>query len=54
MVIMYGTLYMLFSAFSIVYQENREWRHRIGGLSLIGVMVGMIIAVCCSILDNER
>jgi MFS family permease len=54
MAIIYGTLYMLFSAFPIVYQENRGWSQGIGGLSFIGVMLGMIIAVCYSIWDNKR
>ena len=37
MAIIYGTLYMLFSAFPIVYQQNRGWSPGIGGLSFLGV-----------------
>ena len=54
MAIIYGTLYMLFGAFPIVYQEKRGWSEGIGGLAFIGVLVGMIIAVIYSILDNKR
>ncbi len=54
MAIIYGTLYMLFSAFPIVYQETRGWSPGIGGLAFLGVAVGMIGAVCYSIFDNKR
>jgi MFS family permease len=54
MAIIYGTLYMLFGAFPIVYQQNRGWSPGIGGLSFLGVAVGMIIAVAYSIWDNKR
>ncbi|KUJ20949.1 MFS general substrate transporter [Mollisia scopiformis] len=54
MAIIYGTLYMMFAAFPIVYQQGRGWSPGIGGLSFIGVMVGEIIAVAYSIWDNKR
>ncbi|KAM0723234.1 hypothetical protein Q7P37_001434 [Cladosporium fusiforme] len=54
MAIIYGTLYMLFGAFPIVYQQNRGWSPGIGGLAFIGVAVGMMIAVAYSIWDNKR
>lgn len=54
MAIVYGILYMLFGAFPIVYQQGRGWSPGIGGLSFIGVAVGMVIAVCYSIWDNKR
>ncbi|KAI9810301.1 MAG: MFS siderochrome iron transporter 1 [Pycnora praestabilis] len=54
MAIIYGTLYMTFAAFPIVYQQNRGWSEGIGGLSFLGVMVGMIIGVIYSIQDNKR
>lgn len=40
MAIIYGTLYMLFGAFPIVYQEYRGWSEGIGGLAFLGVAVG--------------
>ncbi|KAL1637516.1 MFS siderochrome iron transporter 1 [Neofusicoccum ribis] len=54
MAIIYGTLYMLFAAFPIVYQQGRGWSSGIGGLAFLGVAVGMIAAVIYSILDNKR
>jgi hypothetical protein len=54
MAIIYGTLYMLFSAFPIVFQQNRGWSAGVGGLSFLGVAVGMLAAVAYSIWDNKR
>ncbi|KAJ4392118.1 MFS siderochrome iron transporter 1 [Gnomoniopsis smithogilvyi] len=54
MAIIYGTLYMLFAAFPIVYQEGRGWSQGIGGLAFMGVAVGMMLAVSYSIWDNKR
>ena len=54
MAIVYGILYMLFGAFPIVYQQNRGWSPGIGGLSFIGVAVGMAFAVVYSVWDNKR
>ena len=52
--IIYGTLYMMFGAFPIVYQRVRGWSEGIGGLSFLGVAVGIIIAVILTIPDNNR
>ena len=54
MAIIYGTLYMMFAAFPIVYQQNRHWSEGIGGLAFLGVAVGMIGAVIYTIPDNRR
>ena len=54
MAIVYGTLYMMFAAFPIVYQQQRGWSPGIGGLAFIGVAVGMMIAVVYSLWDNKR
>lgn len=54
MAVIYGTLYMLFGAFPIVFQQGRGWSQGIGGLAFLGVMVGMIAAVIYSIWDNKR
>ena len=54
MAILYGTLYMLFGAFPIVFQQGRGWSEGIGGLAFIGVAVGMIIGVSYCIWDNGR
>ncbi|KAH6652576.1 putative MFS multidrug transporter [Truncatella angustata] len=54
MAIIYGTLYMLFAAFPIVYQQYRGWSQGIGGLAFLGIMVGMVFSVTYSIFDNKR
>lgn len=54
MAIVYGTLYMLFSAFPIVYQQHRGWNQGVGGLAFLGVLVGMIGAMVVNIVDNKR
>ena len=54
MAIVYGTLYMLFDAFPVVYQEVRGWSEGIGSLPFLGVMVGMMTAVGYNIFDNKR
>lgn len=54
MAIIYGTLYMLFAAFPIVYQGTRGWSAGISALAFLGIMVGMIFAVSYSIWDNKR
>ncbi|KAF2171347.1 hypothetical protein M409DRAFT_63670 [Zasmidium cellare ATCC 36951] len=54
MAIIYGTLYMCFGAFPIVYQQLRGWSPGIGGLAFLGVAVGMLMAVGYAIWDNKR
>jgi len=54
MAIIYGTLYMLFAAFPIVYQQDRGWNQGVGGLSFLGIMVGMFLAILYTIPDNKR
>ncbi|EXJ69961.1 uncharacterized protein A1O5_07034 [Cladophialophora psammophila CBS 110553] len=54
MAILYGTLYMLFGAFPIVFEEQRGWSQGIGGLAFSGVAVGMISGVIYAIFDNKR
>jgi len=54
MAIIYGTLYMMFGAFPIVYQQTRGWSQGIGGLAFLGVAVGMLIGVGYAIYDNKR
>ncbi|KAJ5923975.1 hypothetical protein N7466_008162 [Penicillium verhagenii] len=54
MAIIYGTLYMLFAAFPIVFQEVRGWSEGIGGLAFMGILVGMICAVAYTFPENMR
>lgn len=43
--IVYGTLYLLFGAFPVVFQLERGWSEGIGGLAFLGVALGMITAI---------
>lgn len=52
--IVYGTLYMMFAAFPIVFQQGRGWSPGIGGLAFCGVAVGMMVGVVYAMFDNKR
>ena len=54
MAILYGTLYMLFGAFPIVFEQDRGWSQGISGLAFSGVAVGMTSGVVYSMFDNKR
>lgn len=54
MAIIYGTLYMLFAAFPIVYQQHRGWNQGVGGLAFLGIMGGMLAAIAYTIPSNNR
>ncbi|GFZ48386.1 hypothetical protein JCM24511_06134 [Saitozyma sp. JCM 24511] len=41
--IVYGTLYLFFTAFPIVFQQNRGWTGGTGGLAFLGIGVGLLI-----------
>lgn len=54
MISVYGTLYLCFGAFPIVYQEERGWSQGVGALPFIGVVIGMmsgVLYVCVVPLD---
>ncbi|GCB21488.1 uncharacterized MFS-type transporter C530.15c [Aspergillus awamori] len=50
--IVYGTLYMFFAAFPIVYEDVRGWNPGVGGLAFLGIAVGMILGCACTIPAN--
>ncbi|KAG6034227.1 hypothetical protein E4U41_006648 [Claviceps citrina] len=54
MAIIYGTLYMFFGAFPIVYQQHRGWNQGVGGLAFLGMLVGMLAAIVYVIPSNKR
>ncbi|KAJ5465379.1 hypothetical protein N7530_009166 [Penicillium desertorum] len=54
MAIIYGTLYMLFAAYPIVFQEVRGWSEGVGGLAFLGILVGMVMAVVYTFPENFR
>ncbi|KAH8423481.1 MFS transporter [Aspergillus melleus] len=43
--IIYGTLYMFFTAYPIVFQQVRGWSESKGGLAFLGILVGILFAV---------
>lgn len=45
MAIVYGTLYLIFSAFPIVFETQRHWSQGVSGLSFVGNMLGQIGAL---------
>ena len=40
-------LYLCFVAYPIAFQQERGWSPGIGGLSFIGIGVGVLIAIAC-------
>ncbi|POR34074.1 Putative MFS-type transporter [Tolypocladium paradoxum] len=54
MAIIYGTLYLCFAAFPIVFQQGKGWKPGIGGLAFVGIAVGMMISVVGTMFDNRR
>lgn len=53
-VLVYGTMYMEFAAFPIVFAGSRGWSQASSGLSFVGLGVGQIIGVAISFFDNTR
>ncbi|KAJ5787109.1 hypothetical protein N7457_002099 [Penicillium paradoxum] len=53
MAIIYGTVYMFMGAMPIVYNEDRGWSEGIGGLSFLGIAVGIILGLIYAIWDNN-
>ncbi|OJJ42653.1 hypothetical protein ASPZODRAFT_155134 [Penicilliopsis zonata CBS 506.65] len=53
MAIIYGTVYMFMSAMPIVYNEDRGWSEGIGGLSFLGITVGLVFGLVYAIWDNN-
>ncbi|KAI1177941.1 polyamine transporter 3 [Nemania sp. FL0916] len=43
--IIYGILYLIFTAFPIVFHETRHWSQGIAGLSYVGIIVGQFFAM---------
>jgi hypothetical protein len=55
--IIYGTLYLFFTAFPIVFQSPKPlgygWSPGIGGLSFIGVGIGMVLGTALTPISNR-
>lgn len=54
MAIVYGTLYMMFAAFPIIFELNKGWSVGLSGLAFMGILVGMVFAIGYAMLDNMR
>ncbi|KAI5481709.1 hypothetical protein MNV49_002935 [Pseudohyphozyma bogoriensis] len=52
--VVYGTLYLLFGAFDIVWVEVRGWSPGLAGLPFIGVGVGMGLAIVINVFVNKK
>ncbi|KAI8628603.1 major facilitator superfamily transporter [Xylariaceae sp. FL1651] len=52
--VIYGTLYLMFAAFPIIFEENRNWSAGISGLAYLGIAVGTTIVVICFGFDQVR
>lgn len=52
--IIYGILYMLFSAFPIVYRIGRHWNEGISGLPFIAVALGIGMAITYVIVVDNK
>ncbi|KAF4189668.1 hypothetical protein CNMCM7927_007352 [Aspergillus lentulus] len=53
MALVYGILYLDFTAYPVVYRETRGWSASIAGLSFLGICVGMAIATLISPYVNQ-
>lgn len=51
--IIYGTLYLNFAAYPIVFQHVRGWSIGIGGLAFTGTAVGVTLATGAAFVDNN-
>lgn len=52
--ILYGTLFLLFGAFPIVFADGRHWSQGKSGLAFLGLAGGQIAGSIYCILDNKR
>ncbi|KAJ5247266.1 hypothetical protein N7468_002249 [Penicillium chermesinum] len=52
--LIYGTLYMLFDAFPVVYEQERGWNEGVAGLPFIGVLIGTCSGVLYTLWDHKR
>jgi hypothetical protein len=53
-VLVFGTLYLTFAAFPILYGPARGWSPCMSGLSFIGLVVGTLSSIIYQIWNNQR
>jgi MFS family permease len=52
--VIYGTLYLMFAAFPIIFGELRNWSGGIAGLAYLGIAVGTVVSVAAFGFDQVR
>ncbi|KAJ3574262.1 hypothetical protein NPX13_g4423 [Xylaria arbuscula] len=52
--VIYGTLYLMFAAFPIIFNAQRNWSEGISGLAFLGIAVGTVISVAAFGFDQVR
>lgn len=52
--VIYGTLYLMFAAFPIIFDNLRNWSAGISGLAFLGIAVGTVISVAAFFFDQVR
>ncbi|KAL9017278.1 MAG: hypothetical protein Q9185_005399 [Variospora sp. 1 TL-2023] len=52
--LLYGTIYIFFGAFPIVYQPHRGWSEGIGGLSFCDIALGVLLGILYMFPENAR
>lgn len=52
--IVYGVLYLFFTAMPLVFHVDRGWTQSITGLSYLGIVVGIMAAIAYAIHDDKR
>ncbi|CAH0050493.1 unnamed protein product [Clonostachys solani] len=50
----YGTLYMLFPAFPIIFAQTRGWAPEISALAFLGMTIGMALSIAFLLYDQKR
>ncbi|KAL9640120.1 MAG: hypothetical protein Q9204_000837 [Flavoplaca sp. TL-2023a] len=54
MAVLYGTLYLFFAAFPIVFREYRGWDETHTGLAFLGIGVGVFLGIIYSFFDHAK
>lgn len=54
MAINFGTMFMIFAAYPIIFQQGRGWSVGTNGLTFIGILIGMLIAFGYLFAENRR
>lgn len=52
--VIFGTLYMLFGAYPIVYEQTRGWSQGISGLAFLGLFIGLMASTIYMIPENSH